>query len=164
MRLFLATAVAAAALLCLFPVAVDAKNQRKQPPYPADFKLEDALSYYSEESNSLLKRAMLSAGFRAGDTDEWESAYLDFATRALTAEKKRIEQIRDALKEKLKVVASATEEEQTCSDKDGECVDKEASDASKKKDDKLDPEMGHFLVCVFNILFLVHRVYYRTCL
>lgn len=100
--------------------------------FPEHFKLKDALNYYSVESTSLIKRSLLHAGFSAGETLEIDDTYLDFATRALNAEKKRIQRIRKALKEK-----QASEASQTCQgdSSSGQCI---------QKDDRLS-EFEHFL-------------------
>ncbi|KAL7542150.1 hypothetical protein ACHAXR_011563 [Thalassiosira sp. AJA248-18] len=124
----------AAALVCS-PTTVQANEQ--PPSYPKDFQLNNALNFYSIESTSLLKRSMLSAGFSVDETIEINESYLDFASRALSAEKERIEKIRDALKDNQKA--------NTCSAGDGECSEVDDAAAMKRKDDKLDPEFGHFL-------------------
>mmetsp|Transcript_9919 Transcript_9919/g.17243 ORF Transcript_9919/g.17243 Transcript_9919/m.17243 type:complete len:481 (-) Transcript_9919:92-1534(-) len=138
----LATAIAAALVVGI--PTIQAKDTQQPPPYPKDFQLEDALNFYSIESSSLLKRSMLSAGFSVHETVEINESYLEFASRALTAEKQRIEKIRHALKEKQQ---SSDEAQTTCSAEDGECKGKEAEATAEKqvKDDKLSPEFGHFL-------------------
>ncbi|KAK1744209.1 hypothetical protein QTG54_004742 [Skeletonema marinoi] len=100
-------------------------------PLEKDFKYKDALKYYHTETSALLKQSLLSAGFAIDETNEVDDIYLDFASRALNAEKERIERIRDAL-------AS-----QTCSEGDGQCTPPPA----KKKIDKskYSPGFGHFL-------------------
>ena len=125
----------AAATLVGCPAAALAKESSPPSAYPTNFKLNEALNFYSVESSSLLKRSMLKAGFSVSETIEVNKSYLDFASRALAAEKERITKIRDALKAK----------EQVCSAEDGDCADPEASEAKKTKDEKFDPTFGHFL-------------------
>eukprot|EP00985_Skeletonema_marinoi_P028848 scaffold26137_cov80-Skeletonema_marinoi.AAC.1 len=100
-------------------------------PLEKDFKYKDALKYYHTETAALLKQSLLSAGFAIDETNEVDDIYLDFASRALNAEKERIERIRDALVS------------QTCSEGDGQCTPPPA----KKKIDKskYSPGFGHFL-------------------
>mmetsp|Transcript_11730 Transcript_11730/g.16814 ORF Transcript_11730/g.16814 Transcript_11730/m.16814 type:complete len:147 (-) Transcript_11730:461-901(-) len=69
-----------------------------EPPLEKDFNYDDALRYYHAETAALLKQSLFSAGFAIDETDEVDEIYLDFAERALNAEKERIERIRDALK------------------------------------------------------------------
>lgn len=107
--------------------------------FPKDFKLADALSFYHIESASLFKRSLLAAGFDVDETIEINEIYLDFATRALSAEAKRIERIREALQEK-----QARHESQTCNSDSatGECAN---GNEEKAVDEKLSSEFGHFL-------------------
>eukprot|EP00581_Thalassiosira_minuscula_P008869 CAMPEP_0183706800 /NCGR_PEP_ID=MMETSP0737-20130205/3544_1 /TAXON_ID=385413 /ORGANISM="Thalassiosira miniscula, Strain CCMP1093" /LENGTH=514 /DNA_ID=CAMNT_0025934311 /DNA_START=76 /DNA_END=1617 /DNA_ORIENTATION=+ len=146
------------------PIAVQAADTKtkgstsKPSAYPTDFQLNDALNLYSIESTALLKRSMLSAGFSIDETVEINESYLDFASRALAAEKKRIQQIRDALREKQLKERHGTkvkEQEQTCSAEDGTCKETESAAAEsastsakkqqKKKQPKKKEEFGHFL-------------------
>lgn len=91
-------------------------------------KLQNALNHYTVESSSLLKRSLLAAGFHPDETLEIDDTYLDFATRALTAEKKRI----DALLESKQI--EETEPQPVCTADTGTC-----------SDPKLSSEFGHFL-------------------
>ena len=82
-----------------------------------------ALNHYSIESSSLLKRALLHAGFDVAQTLEIDDTYLDFAKLALTAEKARINALIEA-RDSLEGQCSA----------EGEC-----------QDPKISSEFGHFL-------------------
>ncbi|KAL9180641.1 hypothetical protein ACHAXT_011094 [Thalassiosira profunda] len=128
-------AAAALAALSIGPVAAAEGPPAPSNPYPSDFRADDALQFYSVESTSLLKRSMLAAGFSVDETVEVNESYLDFAGRALDAEKRRIEAIRDALKAQ---VAG----DRTCAAEDGSCAAPEAA-AEKTKDDRWD-KTGEF--------------------
>lgn len=122
-------------------------SQDAQPDkYPQDFKLKEALNYFSIESTSLLKRSMLSADFSIEETIETSDSYLDFSTQALMKEMERIEKVRDALLLKKKNSAGNAQT-QTCSaEDDGNCADTTTTTTTtKKKDSKLSSEFGHFL-------------------
>lgn len=90
-------------------------------------KLQAALNHYTVESSSLLKRSLLHAGFHPDETLEIDDTYLDFAMRALTAEKRRIEALLDAKK------IEEAEPQPVCTAQ-GVC-----------SDDRLSSEFGHFL-------------------
>ncbi len=128
--IILSVALVAAAVVGLLPSsAADADTLAK------DFKYDDALQFYHTETAALLKRSLLSAGFPMDETNEIDDTYLDFAARALNAEKKRIERIRDALKKKETQQASSS---QTCSEGDGQCTQVDNAN-------KYSPDFGHFL-------------------
>ena len=103
-------------------------------PLAKDFRFNDALKLYHTETASLLKRSLLAAGFSVDETNETDGIYLDFATRALNAEKKRIERIHDALKK------GAQAPPQTCLEENGQCTGGAAT-----TNDKYSPDFGHFL-------------------
>ena len=91
-------------------------------------KLQQALNHYTVESSSLIKRALLSAGFHPDETLEIDDTYLDFATRALTAEKRRIEALLDTKQQ------YENQTPQPVCTAEGTCTDP-----------KLSSEFGHFL-------------------
>lgn len=128
--------VVAAAVAALFPTAADAQ------PLEKDFKYNDALRYYHTETAAVLKKSLLSAGFAIDETNEMDDTYLDFAARALTAEKQRIERIRDALR---KETTQQDPSAQTCSEGDDQCTTQQVDNADKKDDNKYSPDFGHFL-------------------
>ena len=66
--------------------------------------------------------------------------YLDFAARALNAEKERIERIRDALEKETSRQAATSE---TCSEGDGQCST--PPEDATNKNDKYSSVFGHFL-------------------
>ena len=68
-----------------------------------DFDRQAALDRYSALSRELLRSAMIAAGFEGEDLEPDSDAYLDFASLALSGEKRRLVGIRDALREKLGV-------------------------------------------------------------
>jgi hypothetical protein len=137
------------AVLALAAVAAATSTVADAQPIEKDFKYKDALRYYHSETSTLLKNSLLSAGFSVDEINEMDDTYLDFAARALTAEKERIERIRDALKEdsnnnhKAEDVTAA----QTCSHNDGQCAASQASSSSSStttKKDRYSPDFGHF--------------------
>lgn len=113
-------------LVTVFPVLASAKEHT----LPSSFKLQEALNHYSVESSSLLKRALLSAGFHPDETLEIDDTYLDFATRAMRSEKKRIDRLLDA----KKTIQQEMQDRQQCNAETKQC-----------KDPKLSSEFGHFL-------------------
>ena len=85
-----------------------------------DFDRQAALDRYSALSRELLRSAMIAAGFEGEDLEPDSDAYLDFASLALSGEKRRLVGIRDALREKLGGVGGG---EGTCSADDPTCGD-----------------------------------------
>ena len=72
---------------------------------------------------------MLAAGFTADETDELDDSYLDFASQALSYEKRRVVKIRDALIKKVDKAVGAKEPGsaatgETCTEylDDGTCI------------------------------------------
>ena len=109
-------------------------------PVEKDFKYNDALRFYHTETAALLKKSLLSAGFAIDETNEVDEIYLDFAARALNAEKERIERIRDALEKETSRQAATSE---TCSEGDGQCST--PPEDATNKNDKYSSDFGHFL-------------------
>lgn len=119
------------AAVCHLPAAANAESLEN------DFKYNDALRFYHTETAALLKKSLLSAGFAIDETDEVDAIYLDFATRALSAEKERIERIRDALEKET------SQQAETCAEGDGQCSAPSTEGATKN--DKYSSSFGHFL-------------------
>ena len=72
------------------------------PPstFPSNFELNNALEYFSSHHRSLLASSMEIAGFDVDEMDSFDYMYIDFATRAIDSEMRRIGKIRDSLMKK----------------------------------------------------------------
>lgn len=55
-----------------------------------DTKMNKALTYFSTEVATLLKKSLLSSGFSAEQTEECDELYLEFAEKAMESERRRI--------------------------------------------------------------------------
>ena len=109
---------------------------------PPDFDRQAALDHYSSMSRELLTSAMVAAGFEAEDLEPDSDAYLDFASLALSGEKRRLLDIRDALLREKQEDSVLGGEEGTCSPDDPTCGDPASGRPVAKEETG---EFEHFL-------------------
>ena len=68
-------------------IPFDSSNQKSESHHT---KMNKALTYFSTEVATLLKKSLLSSGFSAEQTEECDELYLEFAEKAIESERRRI--------------------------------------------------------------------------